>query len=509
MKLRLWHKGMICALYMAPAMAGAQTYIVDAVRMRSLPTNVTLRNVFVLCPATIWYADSLSLARCGIGAVRSSMTEPVMEQTGDGLTTYRVEAEAYKRLDDKRVTWGAASYTSSTIDNVRWTDCIDYEYVAPYVLGDDKGGDVKSRRYNLSGGYATSIGAWTFGATLSYRAETAYRDIDPRIHTVVSDLKILIGATHSLGNYIAGISTGVSTYNQNCTVEFYNPINDTNTYPLTGLGSWYSRFMGNTNKSSGHEAIGWKAGVQLLPSSESGAFIIFGCESYRMNQHLRSFNNIVPGFTDNAALTAQGGWKFRTSALSAIMPFISLKHSRRSGTENLFGPAAGNSYDRIGSRKAYRQQYLLIEGKCHLQASAGAKGYLTLTPGVAYASETESLADPMRKIHTDRAIGGLEADYSRSIASKWLLSVSAGYSRSIVTDSDAILTGLDTASPLGMCVMHNYQMQCAALSLATATLSTGLHIGGTLCTLTAGFRHTRHEGHGHDNQLSVSLSTIF
>lgn len=507
MKLRLWHKGMICALYMAPAMAGAQTYIVDAVRMRSLPTNVTLRNVFVLSPATIWYADSLSLARCGIGAVRSSMTEPVMEQTGDGLTTYRVEAEAYKRLDDKRVTWGAASYTSSTIDNVRWTDCIDYEYVAPYVLGDDKGGDLKSRRYYLSGGYATSTGLWTIGGTLSYRAETAYRDIDPRLHTVVSELRIKIGATRSLGHYTAGISAGVTTYNQNVNIEFYNPINDTNTYPLTGLGSWYNRFTGNTNKSSGHEALGWNAGVQLLGDHDT--YLILSYTTYRMLQRLRSFNNIVPGFTDNDALELRCGRKFRSSASSAITPEVHMKRTARSGIENLFGPAAGNTYDKIGAIKSYRRHYLMAEGVCHLQMSAGTGASLTFTPDVSYILESERLSDPLRKIHTDRASVGLTTYYSRTIASKWLLNASAGYSRSIVTDSDALLSGLDTASPLGSCVMSNYQMQCSDSSLATAVLGAGVHVGNTLYTLTAGFRHTRHEGHGHDNQLSVSLSTIF
>ena len=112
-----------------------------------------------------------------------------MEQLGDGHSLFNVFAGSYTRLSPVSVVWGTASFTTGRYNSIRWSDCIDYLRIAPYVLGDEAGGNLSTRRYTFSGGYSRRYGSWTVGADAAYRAEIAYRNHDPRIKTIVSDLR--------------------------------------------------------------------------------------------------------------------------------------------------------------------------------------------------------------------------------------------------------------------------------------------------------------------------------
>ncbi|MDE6692526.1 MAG: hypothetical protein K2K05_03990 [Muribaculaceae bacterium] len=501
---------MICVLTVTPVTAGAQSYsIIDNIRLRQLPCATEIRRYLTSNPAAMNRLDTLSLAHLSLGADHLRMNEPVMEQHGDGHTDFFLKAEAYKRLDNAGVAWGSAGFTTSKIRNVRWTDCIDYDLIAPYTLGDDKGGDLQTQRYEFGGGYATALGTWTLGVHLSYRAEIAYRDVDPRIRTVVSELKAQLGATHPAGDlYTAGIAAGFTRYDQNCAIDFYNPINDTNTYPLTGLGSWYHRFMGNTNKSSGNEAMGWNVTASLLNAGSEGANVEIGYESYRMEQRLRNFNNITPGYTDNDILTARASYGLTPGGTLVVLPVVSWTLLGREGTENLFGTAAGSSYDKIGSRKSYRHKRMTAEAKCHLQFNT-VGGYLTITPGATYSTDSERLIDPARSVRVHNATGALGADFSRATGSKlyWQISLSGDCCH--VTDKQATLPGLDLTSPLGQCVEHNYRMLSADRISGLAAASMGLLYGDVLIRISAGCHHVRYDGHGGSNRIFASISTIF
>lgn len=503
-------KSLICTLTVIPVTARAQAYFfVDNILLRQLPCATEIRSYLTSNPAAMNRLDTLSLAQLSLGADHLRMSEPVIEQNGDGHTDCFLKAEAYKRLDNTGVAWGSAGFTTSKIHNVRWTDCIDYELIAPYTLGDDKGGDLRTQRYEFGGGYATALGPWTLGAHLSYKAEIAYRDVDPRIRTVVSELKVQLGATHPVGDlYITGIMAGFARYDQNCAIDFYNPINDTDTYPLTGLGSWYRRFMGNTNKSSGNEAMGWNVMASLLNTGSKGANVEIGYESYRMEQRLRNFNNITPGYTDNGILTARASYSLTPGGTLVVLPVVSWTLLHREGTENLFGTAAGSSYDKIGSRKSYHHERMTAETKCHLQFSA-AGGYLTLTPGASYSTDSERLIDPARSVRVHQATGALSGDFSRATGDKWFWQISLSGDCCHVTDHQAILTGLDLASPLGQSVEHNYRMLSADRISGLAAASVGLLYGGVLIRISAGCHHVRYDGHGDCNRIFASISTIF
>ncbi len=432
---------MLCAW--AAARAQVSPLLID-IQQRLLPTAAERREIYVSSPAAMWHLDTLSLARFGVGFDYLNADEAQIVQDGTGHTAFGVEAEAYKRLDAKIVAWGGAWYASTARRNVRWADCIDYDYVAPYVLGDEKGGDLRSNRYKFRGGVATKIAAWTLGAQLDYRGEIAYRNVDPRVKAIVSDLRVTVGAVRSMSDrWLAGVSASISRYDQNCDIDFYNPINDINTLPLTGLGTWYQRFAGNTNKGSGHEAMGWSVSAQAISLGDGGVSIAYN--RYRMHQRLRDFNNIVLGYADNDIFTARACYAWRPSSSLAVMPAMVCALRRRHGTENLFGQAVGNSYDKIGARPNYRHDRLAVEASCHVQAAIGGS-YLTFSPGCVYLSDDESLADPQIENNSHLAEAELDIRFSR-VTGKWLWGALVGGTASGHSQSGSV--GLNAARLVG------------------------------------------------------------
>ena len=225
-------------------------------------------------------------------------------------------------------------------------------------------------------------------------------------------------------------------------------------------------------------------------------------------QRLRNFNNITPGYTDNGILTARASYSLTPGGTLVVLPVVSWTLLGREGTENLFGTAAGSSYDKIGSRKSYRHKRMTTEAKCHLQFNT-VGGYLTITPGTSYTTDSERLIDPDRNVRVHNATGALGADFSRATGSKlyWQISLSGDYCH--VTDKQATLPGLDLTSPLGQCVEHNYRMLSADRISGLATASVGRLYGNVLIRISAGCHHVRYDGHGGSNRIFASISTIF
>ncbi|MDE6716276.1 MAG: hypothetical protein K2J74_07345, partial [Muribaculaceae bacterium] len=289
-------------------------------------------------PATMFYCDSVSVSSFGMGAEIKRSDKPYMQQLGTGHTLANIIADSYTRLGAKSVVWGSAQFRTGSYRDIKWSDCIDYRRIAPYVLGDEVGGNLSTRQYTFSGGYAHNFGKYSLGAYADYRAEIAYRNYDPRVKTIVSDLNLKFGASYQISTkYILGLNAGINIYNQNCDLDFYNPLNDINTYTLTGLGTYYKRFMGNTNKNSGYTSLGYRVGVQCLPVAGGGWSAVGMYNRFRMNQQLRSFNNITLGFTDNDVVTASVSYRTKLVPKIYFQPRITGCVFSRKGTENLFG----------------------------------------------------------------------------------------------------------------------------------------------------------------------------
>jgi len=478
------------------------------VALNSLPLMTSTNHIYSINPATMTYQDSISLSSISLTEEYSHLQKAVMEQLGTGYNSISVTANSYLHLSPCTTVWGKAGFTTSKKHNVKWTNCIDYLRVAPYVLGDEVGGNLSLKRYTFTGGYSGLFGKWTAGISADYRAEIAYRDRDPRVKTVVSDLNVKLGSSYLITTeYSLGLNGGLNIYNQNCDLEFYNPMNDINTFTLTGLGTYYNRFMGNTNKSSGYQSVGFNASLQFVSTVRQGFMSSFEFDHYKMEQHLRNFNNLTLGFSDVNTITANLAYKFHFSQYVKFQPIAEAHIVSHKGTENLFGTSAGASYDKIGSRSIYRHNTSLMRLSFPLQIQHEEIFY-TLTPYTGYDFDREHYLDPNRELQASHIIPGLTASISTT-SRKWLWNAMIDGSYAKASSNTPMLTGLDTGTPLAQCVLSNFDMLKAELGTIQTKISGGYVINGILLDLTVNYEYSRFYKEGDCHSVSISLCAKF
>lgn len=434
---------------------------IATIRDARLPLWQTRDAVCASSPATMVRLDSVSLSAIGLSARYDRQSDAVMQQLGRGGHDFTVGAESYTRLSPSSCMWGSAGFRTRVTRDVRWTDCVDYLRVAPYVLGDAVGGDMSSREYTFSGGYGRDFGRWTAGVEAAYRAEIAYRDRDPRVKTVVSDLTVCLGASYAVSpRYVLGLDAAIDIYRQNCDLDFYNPINDINTYPLTGLGTYYKRFTGNNNKNSGYQSDGYSVGMQFVSADGYGFNSAVCITRSRMEQRLRNYNNLILAMTDVNDIDFTLTYVCRLSSLLRLAPAAVISDESRKGTENLFGTSSGGSYDIIGNRSNYRQACRDVSVIIPLEITSGTS-VLTVAPRVAWSDVSARVIDIDRRLNVAGWTPGIAVDYSKISASSLLLegAVSVDYSlRSAPAAKNNILTqaqAIDIAG-LGECLASNF-----------------------------------------------------
>lgn len=487
---------------------GRTTSLLSDVQRLSLPVEATRAAAYESNPAQMFYRDSATISTSSASLDIERMDRPFMEQLGDGHTLFSLRAGSYMRLTGNSVVWGSAVFTTGKYNNIRWSDCIDYLRIAPYVLGDEAGGNLSMRRYTFTGGYSRRYGSWNFGIDADYRAEIAYRNRDPRVKTIVSDLSLRVGGSRLIGEYSLGVAAKLNIYNQSCDLDFYSPINQINTYTLTGMGTFYKRFMGNTNKNSGYTSCGYSASVQFLPTGNRGLYAEAGFEGYRMSQQLRSFNNITLGYTDNKKITASAAYVFRLAEEAMLRPRVSGFIFDRKGTENLFGTSAGMSYDKIGDRKPYTHSLTGAAVELPLQMNIGAK-YLTVTLSTSYDRSVEKYTDPRRKLEASHIVPALAGDFSYRTSPVWLWTFGVSAYRSFASSKKPLLTGLDTTDPVGQCVVSNFDMLSADSDGSGGYVGVTRLFNGFAATLSATFNYSKYKDLSDNYSTSVSLSVHF
>ena len=483
--------------------------LVREVQTRSLPVAACRMTEFQANPAAMSYRDSMALSVLSASGDYLHEEKAAMEQLGRGHSLFALGARSYMPVGSGSTAWGGAEFVTGLYRDLRWTDCIDYERVAPYVLGDEVGGNLSTRRYSFSGGYARVAGAWSFGAHAAYRAEMAYRNRDPRVKTVVSDLDIDLGVTRKVSRtHVAGLSAGLNVYRQNCDLDFYNPVNQIQTYTLTGMGTYYRRFMGNTNKNSGYESVGYRASLQFLPVGGSGLSVSAGFSHYRMEQRLRNFNNLTLGFTGNDIVDFSAAYSMVLAPSLLFAPRVSARLFSRDGTENLFGTSAGASYEKIGSRKPYAHKITTVSLDLPLQIGASGR-YLTLTPSATYSKNRETYNDPVRLLSVSQFTPRLDIDGSLLCQGKWLLRANIGGEYRTSLSDTSNLGDLDVSTSLGQCVVNNFAMLKASRLGLDAGVSVSREIGRILYGLSLGYNMADYRDHGTAHGAIVTLSATF
>lgn len=447
------------------------------------PTGSTVRRYFTSGPSLQPWRDSLSVSGAAASFDIDRQPQPTEAQNGTGHNLYSLEAQSYYKLSQLSTVWGRASFTAGVTRSVRYADCIDYDLLAPYVLGDDTGGDIARQRYSFGGGWARRYGVWSIGIEADYRAETASRSHDPRVRDIVSDLSVSVGGSRLVGSrYLLAADATLRTYRQDVDIDFLNPSNTIMTRPYTGMGNVYKRFDNNQCTSNGHNLTALGGGITLTPDSHGGGLRARAAYSHiRVSMVLRDFSNITMATTVTGVTEASVAWYRPGGDGPAFLPEIAARYSSRSGTENLFGTAQGSGYPTVGRRDNYSLQRLDATVRMPIEWRTATEGRLrlTATPAVTGMVREERLREPATK-RTDRyyiATLGLDASLSRPGGGLMRAKVNGGSGNSATA--------------------------------VTAGAGYSRDFSGKIVGIEASYAHTHYHNRCNRNAATITLSIIF
>lgn len=460
-------------------------------------------------PAAMSRFRSFTLSQFGATGSLERRDEAAVVQQGTGHTLGNIGATSFMPLSQSTKVWGSAHFTTGNYRNIRWNNSADYRLVAPYVFGDSVGGDLSTRQYAFSGGYAGTAGRWSWGAEASYRAEIDYRNRDPRDKIIVSDLSVSVGGAYTLPRHLIGVGGTLRVYNQESDVDFYNPNNDIRAYALTGLGNFYQRFSGLSNLNAAYTGIGGRATVQLIPLGANGLSVNASMGYLRMKQLLRDFNNLTLTVNHNYNFNLFVSYSFNAGNL-LMAPAVNASFVRKLGVENIFGSSVGNNYETIGSRRNYLSDDLTATASVPMQLPIGDKLRLAVTPEVGYRYSNEDYRKPNRTLRATTVIPALRAGLTIAPAQSTRIGVEAFGARTFASAEKENLQGLNLKSDLAQTVLHNFDLLTSDATTVGGSLSWTRALDSSIALrIKATAASTRYSGHGNAIAANLSLNLIF
>lgn len=458
----------------------------------SLPAHFSIAAAQAM-PASMPYLAPFSFTSVSLEGVWESAGNTLIAEHGTGQLCGSVDARSYRKLSSATTVWGYADFTAGKLRDIAWSNSADYDLTGPYVFGDSVGGDLVRRQYKFSGGYAGSKDYWTWGVEAAYRAGLDYRARDPRDKIVVSDLKGKISASRRIGStpLAVGLGGGIRVYNQTASVEFYNPLTDITMYMMTGLGTTYKRFSGNSGKSIAHTGFGWNVTASLfqIAGVPDRFYLNLDGGNMHMRQFLRDFNNLELTFTDTFDGNIHAGFLLNadgdTSRFSGIAwgADLRISYSGRKGTENILGPS-NNSYPRIGERQNYTRDIADFRLSIPAQKHVSATDRIGLSIDGALSTYLEKTGDPFRRIRNAAFSGGMSAQWVHRFRSGLVLTLdgSASYR---ATSSSNRLQAVDVTTSVGQACLHNAEVLSADITSGSASASVTIPMKGNLALSTS------------------------
>lgn len=391
-------------------------------------------------------------------------TAPFVQEKGTGFLLGEAKVETFLKLNHHSSVWGAASYMTGKQYQVRWNSTSDYELLYPYVLADTLGGDTKRERYSFHGGYSTRWNHVLLGAEALFRAEHEYRDVDPRMRGVVTDLLVRLGSGYETSGYRYGLGMDVNVYKQTNDVDFYRELGVIPEFQMTGLGTEYSRFSGD-KRTLYYKGGGWGLMLSADPLRQNGVYgsVKVGNRQYkRMVADLNS-TPITQLFVDAADMTM--GWRREGRRLFALDGNLHLV--KRSGDENIIGQSSSQYYPVIGKLTMYKNTSL----DANLRVLYGLKAPVNTWNVQAKAgvwSNHEKYVYPERKMNDMKVYGSVEGQWMRMLNKQLGLLLSMDVSHYAHVDSDILMPFANMTASFADMIRYKYRFAKANYTLFNA-----------------------------------------
>lgn len=474
----------------------------DATPAGALPDFV-LRN-----PAALWFRQDFSYSELSVGYEDAHRGSAALQQEGTGGSGIGFRARSFVVTSKQGRAFGEAGYSNDTKRDVRWSETSDFALLYPYLTADSVGGDLASETYWFSGGYAHSLGAWSWAARLDYRALLEYRKVDPRPRNVVSDLQGSLAAARNVGpDYRLSLAAYGRKYSQSGSIDFYNEMNDVPVIHLTGLGMDYVRFAG-ANTSTFYSGGGGGGSIDLFPSSRKGFSASVGYHYFAFAKELRDKNNLPLARLADHALTAMADYRTEGDALSYGVTAEG-NYRKRTGTENVFGDPLGNSYPLIGGAEQYHNRIITATLSGFVGSRNDARVVWWVQPTASFVDFEATYPAALRRMRFSRWQGGADGAVLYPLG-RWLLTVRGGIAYSGKVQSELALPALDPQQSRTAMLQANYRYLTDDFTRVQLSLQVNYRFAKERTVfLKAGWSHDQFRTCGTANGMEIRLGFGF
>lgn len=415
--------------------------------------HFAVRNSLYQNPVTQYYHYKLNTDNVFVSVYDRHESRPLLVEKGDGISGKALRAWTYRSISANVKVWGSASYDNYTRKNVRWNENADYDMVAPFLMGDSIGGDLKGENYMFSGGWAYDKGAYTLGVEASCRALLEYRNRDPRPRNSVVDISLKIGGAYAVSkDYKLFVGGYLRKYKQNSDIEYYSLKGSTSVYHETGLGTDYARFAGS-NDATYYQGWAVGANVGLLPINVDGWSVFVDYKHFMVHKILTSAGDLPLNDLDRDFLSGEISWLHRWR--SYVLGFRMFGgYVQGEGNEHIFGSPQSGIYPEISVSDIYKRRDIVagISGEIVRRWKSSR---VELSPFVRWESSNEKYLLPLREINYDHLSVGSSAaiDYQMK---KTLWVVKSTLSHVFASKGVFNLSGLSATSDRYQSFSDNY-----------------------------------------------------
>ncbi len=401
----------------------------------------------------------------------SRQTQAFVQEQGDGHALGSLAVSSYLRMSEQTAAWGAASYTTGQQHHIRWNSTSDYALLAPYVMADTLGGDTHRERYAFSGGYATRWHRLLVGGEMTLRADHEYRDRDPRMRGIVTELTLRGGAAIEAAGYRWGAAVSGSLYKQTNSVDFYNELGKIPEYHMTGLGTEYSRFAGEQTELA-YRGGGLHLTLDADPTHGHGTYAHLAVGSSSYERQLTSANAVPLSRLIYNTAEATAGWKQDGPRRRAL--YASLTLTRRSGDENITGKSDSQYYPVIGTLTLYKDRQADASIGAMYGVADGSRVW-TLGLQTGYRSRRERYVYPERKIDRAHVYATLQGEWSREVSRRTALTLRADASHYLRVSDGITMPYANMTAAFTDMVNRTYRFAKASYTAANVTVRGDYH----------------------------------
>lgn len=493
--------GLALALLMLTATSAHAQELREGLQERESLGVHLQEGIFTHNPSAIGLRYRHDLSMFGIGIDHRQDTGIRLPELGSGHTKYRAYANSHIRLDPNTIVSGFAEYTRGIKRNVSWNSVADFRRLYPYIVSDQKGGDLRPEQYAFGGCYNRVQDRYRYGGEMTYRALQEYRAIDPRPRSITSDFSITLGGGVLLpaSPYLLTTSLSYNIYKQLSGVAIYSPKGGPLQMLMDGMGSSFRRFD-SVETSLYYRSNGTEGSISLVPQTGSG-ISARASYSYSTLQRILSGKNETP--INHYTQHRMGGQLCYLSSDKRWGATLDLDHTVRTGYDHIIGDPYGGSYPILAQRRSN------IIGSTHASLSAGGEWGRTLRvlllPTISYNQLYISHAVPRQSMELHRLSYLLPATLK---IKWWQLYLSAQYSQ---TPLHHLYITRGETLPIHIEHLEQVYMHLAeeSLSLGIAPSYTFLFSQKSALSLQIAYRYTAFKSRIRSHQIQVTTTLIF